>query len=157
MKLSKLGVAVPIIVAFLNTNVAFADGVKETGLLETVIAECENLGGEALAIQAIRFELNDITIDELIEGLDKIIKQENPEGSKNQPLFLHRVRAVAKWVFYHYPPNFDEQLVGSTYEIECKNKTTKQVADKYPHLFGEGTKKEQERRAWEAEHPEAHF
>ena len=124
--------------------------ITPEALLETANLECINLGGEALAIQAIRYEIPNITIDELITGLDTLIKQEFPEGARSQPLFLSRVRAVAKWVFFHYPNDFDENLVGQTYTIDCQKKTFKQLADNIPKRAGEGSKESQKRKALQA-------
>ena len=142
---------IAILLALGLCEYAQAEGIKQNGIFETAMAECQLVGQEALAIQAIRYEINAITIDELITSLDILIQQENDEGSKHQPLFLHRIRAVAKWVFYHYPADFAEQLVGQTYTIECQQKTAQQLAEKFPKLY-DGTRNIQKRDAWQSNH-----
>lgn len=145
---------IPALVLFaLLVKTAPAETMKKEGIFETATLECENLGGEALAIQAIRYELNNITVDEIVKGLDVLIHQEFPKEMQNQPLYLHRVRAVAKWVFYHFPPDFDEKLVGKTYEVECKKKTYASIDHAFPEILGEGSKGSQKRdaqKAWES-------
>ena len=143
---------IAIVLAFGLCEYAQAEGIKQNGIFETAMAECQLLGQDALAIQAIRYEINTITIDELITSLDILIQQENDEGSKHQPLFLHRIRVVAQWVFYHYPPDFAENLVGQTYTIECQQKTAQQLAKKFPKLYGDGTRNSQKRDAWQSNH-----
>ena len=144
-----------LIICLLITFNVNAEDIKTQGLLHSAFAECEQLGEEALAIQAIRYELHDITIDELITGLDKLIHQEYEEGSKQQPLFLSRVRAVAKWVFYHYEPDANERKVGLDYSTQCKNKTYAEIEKKFPDIIG--GKEDQKRKAAKAWQHEEYF
>ena len=96
--------------------------VELQGIIETAYYECENLGTDAMAIQSIRYE-QDSPIQELMETLTLLVEKELGP----QPLFLHRIKAVAQWVYFYYPPDFDPDLVGQTYAGECKNKTFGQI------------------------------
>ncbi len=110
------------------------------GLAETAYYECEDLGSNALAIQSIRYEQNS-SIQEIMDRLDGLIKQELGP----QPLFMHRIKAVATWVFYNYPADFSSSLVGQTYTVECKIKTSNQI-----RLLVDNDNESEERRAWES-------
>ena len=110
------------------------------GIAETAYYECEDLGSDALAIQSIRYEQNS-SIQEIMDRLDGLIRQEMGP----QPLFMHRIKAVATYVFYNYPADFSPGLVGQTYTVECKIKTSNQS-----RLLVENGKEDQKRRAWES-------
>ena len=92
------------------------------GIVDTSIQECEDLGQEALAIQSIRFQ-EDSSINDIMSTLTLMVEEEL--GS--QPLFISRVNAVAKWVFYYYPADFSPGLVGQTYTVECEAKIDDQL------------------------------
>ncbi len=109
-------------------------------ITETAYHECEDLGNDALAIQSIRYELNS-SKQEIMAALDFLVKQELGQ----QPLFMHRAKAIATWVFYNYPADFSPRLVGQTYAVECKIKTSNQI-----RLLVENESKPEKRRAWES-------
>jgi len=110
------------------------------GIAETAYYECEDLGSNALAIQSIRYEQNS-SIQEIMDRLDGLIRQEMGP----QPLFMHRIKAVATYVFYNYSADFSPGLVGQTYTVECKIKTSNQI-----RLLVENESKPEKRRAWES-------
>ncbi len=114
--------------------------IKLQGIAETAYYECENFGIEALAIQSIRYEQNS-SIQEIMDRLDGLIRQELGP----QPLFMHRIKAVATYVFYNYPADFSPGLVGQTYTIECKIKTADQI-----RILVDNESQPEERRAWES-------
>ncbi len=114
--------------------------IELQGIAETAYYECEDLGISALAIQSIRYEQNS-SIQEIMDRLDGLIRQELGP----QPLFMHRIKAVATWVFYNYPADFSPGLVGQTYTVECKIKTSNQI-----RLLVDNDNESEERRAWES-------
>ena len=74
-------------------------------------------------------------------AIDVLVKQEL--GS--QPLFMQRIKAVARWVFYNYPADFSPGLVGQTYAVECGIKTSGQI-----ELLVNNDNEPEKRRAWES-------
>jgi len=114
--------------------------IELQGITETAYHECEDLGNEALAIQSIRYELNG-SMQEIMDTLDVLVKEELGP----QPLFMHRARAVATWVFYNYPADFTPGLVGQTYTVECGIKTSNQI-----RLLVDNDNEPEKRRAWES-------
>ncbi len=112
--------------------------VKLQGIIESSYHECENLGIEAMAIQSIRYERNS-SMQEIMDTLTVLIEKELGP----QPLFLHRIKAVSKWIYHYYPAHFDPGLVGQTYAGECKTKTFGQIK-----LLVENDKEHQKGKAW---------
>ncbi len=58
---------------------------------------------------------------------------------------MQRIKAVATYVFYNYPADFSPSLVGQTYTVECKIKTSNQIS-----LLVDNESQPEERRAWES-------
>ena len=114
--------------------------IELQGITETAYHECEDLGNEALAIQSIRYELNG-SMQEIMDTLDVLVKEELGP----QPLFMHRIKAVATYVFYNYPADFSPSLVGQTYTVECKIKTSNQIS-----LLVDNDNESENRKAWES-------
>jgi len=114
--------------------------IELQGITETAYQECGDLGNDALAIQSIRYELNS-SKQEIMAALDFLVKQELGQ----QPLFMHRAKAIATWVFYNYPADFSPRLVGQTYAVECGIKTSNQI-----ELLVNHGKEDQKRGAWES-------
>lgn len=114
--------------------------IELQGIIESAYYECENLGADARSIQTIRYEQGS-SIQEFMETLTPLVRKE----LGLQPLFLSRIKAVANWVYYYYPPDFDPDLVGQTYAGECKIKTFGQIQP-----LVENGKGQQEGKAWES-------
>lgn len=147
-----IGIIVAIFASFVALQ-ATADGIKSEGILETAAAECLNLGGDARAIQMIRSDEHP-ELEQLLANLEVYIADEFPDGMKKQPLFISRIRAVGKWVYYHFPEDFDPELVGTTYTTECSDKTITQILNMFPQIAGEGSKESQKRgasKSWETQ------
>ena len=81
----------------------------------TAYHECNDIGIDALAIQSIRYEHNS-SMQEIMDRLNGLVKEE----LGLQPLFMHRIKAVATWVFYNYPADFNPGLVGQTYTVNAR-------------------------------------
>ena len=123
------------------------DEINPDGIMQSAYLECQNLGGEAKAIQMIRGD-DHPTLEQILVNLETYIADEFPDGQKKQPLFIARIREVGKWVFYHFESDFDPELVGTTYETECTDKTMKQIVTMFPNI--EGGKMDQKMKAWES-------
>ena len=106
------------------------------GIVDTASQECEDLGNDAVSIQSIRFQEHS-SINDIMRTVTLMVEEE----LGTQPIFISRVNAVAKWVFYHYPEDFSPDLVGQTYTVECMTKIDNQLKllldeDEYTGLGG---------------------